>query len=293
MNERKAYSYEVAFKGNRREIYSSPQDIKRGVRVIVNVEKGIDSGTVSTSKQISETAAQNLPKIQRVAAKEDLERIARNVEKEKNAYRLCKQKIAEYNLDMKLIGAELQFDGGKLTFFFTSPQRVDFRELVKALAGIYHTRIDLRQVGSRDEARIVSGVGPCGRALCCSSCVKTCKEVSSQYAKDQQLSMNPLKITGNCDRYLCCLAYEQESYIDAYTRIPRAGSLFTPENRSQKGEVIFVDIFKERIQVKFVVKNKDEKPTTQYEWFDLQQINVGKVEENKIIHAKGKENAAQ
>jgi len=289
-NESKTYSYEVSFKGNRREVYSFPQEIKRQNRVIVNVEKGLDSGIVSTSKQILESAAGSLPKIQRVATKEDLERVARNNEKEKNACRLCKQKIAEYNLDMKLVAAEMQFDGGKLTFYFTSPQRVDFRELVKSLAGIYHTRIDLRQVGARDEARIVSGIGPCGRELCCSSCTKGYKEVSSQHAKDQQLSMNPTKITGNCDRYLCCLAYEEESYLDAYTRIPRAGSYFTPENQQKRGEVIFVDIFKERIQVKFLIKNKDEKPTTQYEWFNLEQVNAGKVEEARNYQSKGKEN---
>jgi cell fate regulator YaaT (PSP1 superfamily) len=114
--------------------------------------------------------------------------------------------------------------------------------------------------------------------------------VSSQHEKDQQLSMNPTKITGNCDRYLCCLAYEEESYLDAYTRIPRAGSYFTPENQQKRGEVIFVDIFKERIQVKFLIKNKDEKPTTQYEWFNLEQVNAGKVEEARNYQSKGKEN---
>ncbi|MCL2845778.1 MAG: stage 0 sporulation protein [Chitinivibrionia bacterium] len=294
MNENKMHSYEVSFRGNRREIYCSSEEIRRGNRVIVNIDKGFDAGTVSTSKKISEEEAKNLPKIQRVATQDDIERIARNKEKEKNAARLCKQKIVEYNLDMKLVSAELQFDGGKLTFYFTSPQRVDFRELVKSLAGIYHTRIDLRQVSARDEARIVSGVGPCGRALCCSSCScsKGQKEVSSQYAKDQQLSMNPTKITGNCDRYLCCLAYEEDVYLEAYTRIPRAGSHFTPENRTHRGEVVFVDIFKERIQVKFYIKNKDEKATTQYEWFNLEQIKAGKVEEPKNYQSKGKENGA-
>ncbi|MCL1947941.1 MAG: stage 0 sporulation protein, partial [Chitinivibrionia bacterium] len=220
---------------------------------------------------------------------EDLERISRNHEKEKNAFRICKERIIEYKLDMKLVGVEMQFDGGKLTFYFTSPQRVDFRELVKTLAGIYNTRIDLRQIGVRDETRIISGIGACGRTQCCSACMSGFKEISPQYAKDQQLSMNAVKNCGNCGRYLCCLAFEEDSYIEAYKRIPRAGSYFTSAEQ-KRGEVVFVDIFKERIQVKFIVKNKDEKPTTQYEWFDMEQIKSGKVEEIRHFQQKGKEN---
>jgi len=281
MNESKLYSYEVSFKGNRREVYYSDLEIKRGSFVIVNAEKGLDAGKVSTNKKISAEEAKKIPKIQRAATPEDIERITRNGEKEKNAFRLCKERIIEYKLDMKLVEVEMQFDGGKLTFYFTSPQRVDFRELVKSLAGIYHTRIDLRQIGARDEARLISGLGPCGRVLCCSSNISEFKEITAQHAKDQQLSMNPTKISGNCGRYLCCLDYEHECYLDAYTRIPRSGSGFTTES-GKKGEVVFVDIFKERIQVKFVERNgKDEKPTTKYEWFDTEQIKAGKVDEAK------------
>ena len=290
MNESKLYSYEVSFKGNRRNVYCSQHKIKRGDYVIVNVEKGLDAGKVSIPKTVSANDAKNLPKIQRIATREDLERIGRNREKEKNAFLLCKKRIIEYKLDMKLVGVEMQFDGGKLTFYFTSPQRVDFRELVKTLAGIYNTRIDLRQIGVRDETRIISGIGACGRVQCCSSCMTAgFKEIGAQYAKDQQLSMNPIKNTGNCGRYLCCLAFEEDSYLEAYTRIPRAGSYFTTADK-KRGEVIFVDIFRERIQVKFIVKNKDEKPTTQYEWFDMEQIKSGKVEEAKHFQQKGKEN---
>lgn len=279
MNESKLYSFEVSFKGNRREVYYSETEIKRETVVIVNVDKGLDAGKVSTSKTVSEEEAKKLPKIQRVATNEDIERIARNGEKEKNAFRLCKERIIEYNLDMKLVEVEMQFDGGKLTFYFTSPQRVDFRELVKSLAGIYHTRIDLRQIGARDEARLISGIGPCGRVQCCSSSMTEFTEITAQHAKDQQLSMNPVKISGNCGRYLCCLAFEEECYLDAYTRIPRSGSYFTT-NGGKRGEVVFVDIFKERIQVKFIERNgKEEKPTTKFEWFDTEQIKAGKVEE--------------
>lgn len=292
MNEEKLYSYEVIFKGNRRELYCTNLEITRGNFVIVNIEKGLNSGKVSTSKVISAEEAGNLPKIQRVATQEDMERIARNTEKEKNAFRLAKKRIIEYNLEMKLVEVEMQFDGGKLTFYFTSPTRVDFRELVKSLAGIYHTRIDLRQIGSRDEARLISGLGPCGRVQCCSSCINEFKEITPQHAKDQQLSMNPIKISGNCGRYLCCLSFEEECYLDAYTRIPRAGSGFTTAE-GKRGEVVFVDIFKERIQVKFVERNeKDEKPITKYEWFDTEQIKAGKVEETKPF-IPNKKNANQ
>jgi len=289
MSEQKLYSYEVSFKGNRREVYYSDLEVKRGNYVIVNVEKGLDKGKVSTSKVVSAEEAKNLPKIQRIATQEDIERIARNSEKEKNAFRLAKERIIEYKLEMKLVEVEMQFDGGKLTFYFTSPNRVDFRELVKSLAGIYHTRIDLRQIGARDEARLISGIGPCGRVQCCSSSMSEFTEITAQHAKDQQLSMNPIKISGNCGRYLCCLNFEEECYLDAYTRIPRAGSGFTTEG-GKKGEVVFVDIFKERIQVKFVERNgKDEKPTTKYEWFETEQIKAGKVEEAKqfIPNKKG------
>jgi len=292
----KLYSYEVTFKGNRREIYAANSEIKRESFVVVNVEKGLDAGKVSTSKPLDEKDAEALPRIQRVATQEDIERISRNNEKEKNAFLFCKEKIAELKLEMKLVEVEMRFDGGKLTFYFTSPQRVDFRELVKALAGIYHTRIDLRQIGARDEARLISGIGPCGRVQCCSSCMSGFKEITAQQAKDQQLSINPVKISGNCGRYICCLAFEEECYLDAYTKIPRAGSYFTEQN-GKKGEVVFVDIFKERVQVKFFEKIGNEKPTVKYEWFDREQIKAGKCEESKQNAAssksderKGKEN---
>ena len=285
MNEKtKWYSYEVSSKGNRREVYVCDQEIKRGTVVIVNiggVEKGFDSGKVSTFKTISAKDAEAFGKIQRIATKEDIERIARNKEKESNAFKICKEKIIEHNLDMKLVTVEMRFDGGKLTFYFTSPQRVDFRELVKSLAGIYHTRIDLRQIGAKEEARLISGIGPCGRVLCCSSCMKEFVEVNAQYAKDQQLSANPIKTSGNCGRYLCCLAFEEECYIDAYKRgIPRAGTFFTPA-AGKRGEVVFVDIFKERIQVKFTEKTENEKPASRYEWFSLEQIKSGTCEDTK------------
>ena len=284
----KLYFYEVFFKGNRRETCISGQEIKHGTVVIVSAEKGFDSGKISASKIISEEKAKSFPKIHRIATQEDIERISRNAEKEKNAFRLCKERIVEHNLDMKLVGVEMRFDGGKLTFYFTSPQRVDFRELVKSLAGIYHTRIDLRQIGAREEARFISGIGPCGRIQCCSSCCMTdFKEITAQQAKDQQLSMNPLKNSGNCGRYLCCLTFEEECYIDAYTRVPRAGTFFTPEG-GKKGEVIFVDIFKERIQVKFIERNGNEKPISKYEWFDLEQIKAGKCESDDIKNERKK-----
>jgi cell fate regulator YaaT (PSP1 superfamily) len=254
--------------------------MRRGSIVIVSVEKGFDYGKISISKTISEKEAETLPKIQRVATQEDIERISRNSEKEKNAFRLCKERIIEHKLEMKLVEVEMQFDGSKLTFYFTSPQRVDFRELVKSLAGIYHTRIDLRQIGARDEARLISGIGPCGRVQCCSSCMNGFKEITAQQAKDQQLSINPVKISGNCGRYICCLAFEEECYLDAYTKIPRAGTSFTAQN-GKKGEVVFVDIFKERVQVKFLEKIANEKPSVRYEWFSVEQIKAGKCDEPK------------
>ncbi|ERP30803.1 PSP1 domain-containing protein [Chitinivibrio alkaliphilus] len=211
--------------------------------------------------------------IRRSATDADLLRAAEYRTKEETAFRICKDKIVDHGLNMKLVDVEYQFGGGKITFYFTADQRVDFRALVKTLAGEFRTRIELRQIGVRDAAKLINGVGICGRPQCCSSFMREFDQISTQLAKDQQLTLNPAKISGNCGRLLCCLNFEEDAYLKAYQELPRSGASFTDAG-GKEGTVIFVDIFKKRIHVRRFVKGM-----SQFEWYSHEEILKGSVNE--------------
>ena len=200
--------------------------------VIVETARGTEYGTVviSPTEVPEEKAHGPLKKVIRMATPDDDERERTNREKEKDAYRTCKKKIAEHGLDMKLIGAEYTFDNSKLLFYFTAEGRIDFRELVKDLAGIFRTRIELRQIGVRDETKLLGGVGSCGRPLCCHTWLNEFAPVSIKMAKDQNLSLNPTKISGTCGRLMCCLKNEAETYAYLNRDLPGKGDFAMAED---------------------------------------------------------------
>ncbi len=191
-------------------------DLKEMDRVIVESEEGLGFGTVKTISPAppSEISAKGLKKVVRRATEEDLMQVARNREKETDAFRLCREKIEQKGLQMKLVNVEYLFDGSKAIFYFTAEERVDFRELVRELAGQLHTRIEMRQIGVRDEAKMKGWIGPCGRLLCCSTWIKSFEPVSIKMAKAQGLSLNPANISGMCGRLMCCLSFEYRNYVD-------------------------------------------------------------------------------
>ena len=206
----------VRFKEVGKVYYFDPDGhiLKKGNRVIVETVRGVECGEVAMdNREIDdEQIVKPLKKLIRIADEKDIEQFHANKAKEKDAFAICQQKIANHGLDMKLVDVEYTFDGGKVLFYFTADGRVDFRELVKDLAGVFHTRIELRQIGVRDEAKMLGGLGICGRPFCCSQFLDDFHPVSIKMAKEQGLSLNPTKISGTCGRLLCCLKYEQESY---------------------------------------------------------------------------------
>jgi cell fate regulator YaaT (PSP1 superfamily) len=243
--------YLVEFKGSRREVFANPNCL--GIRpsdyVVVQAERGEDLGKVSKKVQKeTEESVRKPQNILRKATDEDLKKLIANREKEMECFKECQRMIAEKDLEMKLVDVELQFDNNKLTFFFTAEKRVDFRELVKELAATYKTRIELRQIGVRDEAKRIGGFGVCGLPLCCSSFLRDFEPISTQLAREQNLSLNPAKISGNCGRLLCCLLYEKKLYQESLPHYPKIGSKF----KTEKGEGVVdkISIFKEQIVVK-------------------------------------------
>ena len=214
--------------------------LRQGDRVIVETSRGVECGEVMMiNREIDEESVpQPLKKLIRLATNEDLARIAENAAKEKTAYQICARKIEAHKLDMKLVSVEYTFDNSKLLFSFTADGRIDFRELVKDLASVFRTRIELRQIGVRDEAKMLGGIGICGRPFCCASFLSGFQPVSIKMAKEQGLSLNPVKISGACGRLMCCLKYEQEAYTDLLRSTPPIGSLVsTPEGRGVVTEV--------------------------------------------------------
>lgn len=243
----------VGFKGNRKEIYINPEEIALNVGdyVIVEADKGIDLGKVHQMGRLVVVKSRNgdLKKILRKATREEIDKLWENREKEITAYFVCKQKIKKHNLNMKLVDVEFQFDNKKVTFYFTSDRRVDFRELVKDLAAKYRTRIEMRQIGVRDEAKRIGGVGVCGRELCCSSYLHNFAPITTQHARDQMLPMNPAKLAGNCGRLKCCFNYERDLYQEELSKYPvLEQEVMTP---SGKGKVIKIDIFQKVVSVLF------------------------------------------
>ena len=221
-----------------------------GDHVIIDTARGPEYGYCTSGNHIisrKDIVAPLRPVI-RIASEEDERIAAENQAKEKKAYEVCMQKIEEHELDMQLVSAECAFDGSRILFFFTADERVDFRELVKNLASIFHTRIELRQIGVRDKAKMVGGLGICGRPFCCASFLDDFQPVSIKMAKTQNLSLNPTKISGTCGRLMCCLKYEQDAYEDLLRTAPKADSFVdTPEGR---GTVIEVDLLRQRVKVK-------------------------------------------
>ena len=232
-------------------------DIHAGMHVIVETARGVEMGTVMTEpKGVSEEEViQPLKPVIRIATEADEKTVAKNREKEKDAFRICLEKIAKHKLDMKLVEAEYTFDNNKLLFYFTADGRIDFRELVKDLAAVFRTRIELRQIGVRDETKIMGGIGICGRALCCNTYLSEFAPVSIKMAKEQNLSLNPTKISGVCGRLMCCLKNEEETYEYLNSRLPGIGD-------GLKGEVSSVNVLRQMVKV--LVEVDDEKELREY-----------------------------
>lgn len=238
-------------------------DLKAGMHVIVETARGVELGTVMTDpKEVSEEEViQPLKPVIRIATEADEKTIIKNREKEKEAFRICLEKIAKHKLDMKLVEAEYTFDNNKLLFYFTADGRIDFRELVKDLAAVFRTRIELRQIGVRDETKIMGGIGICGRALCCHSYLSEFAPVSIKMAKEQNLSLNPTKISGVCGRLMCCLKNEEETYEYLNSRLPNAGDYVTTDD-GLRGEVSSVNVLRQMVKV--LVEVDDEKELRDY-----------------------------
>ena len=243
---------DIQFRPGQKIYYFDPAGIpcKPNDHVIIDTARGPEYGTcVSGVHTIpSKDVVAPLRAVLRLATAHDEKIAADNHAKEKKAYEVCMQKIAEHQLDMQLVSAECAFDGSKILFFFTADERVDFRELVKNLASVFHTRIELRQIGVRDKAKMVGGLGICGRPFCCASFLDDFQPVSIKMAKTQNLSLNPTKISGTCGRLMCCLKYEQDAYEDLLRTSPKAESFVdTPEGR---GTVTEVDLLRQRVKVR-------------------------------------------
>ncbi|SHE45496.1 PSP1 domain-containing protein [Clostridium fallax] len=249
----------VRFKKAGKIYYFDPKDIeiKKDDNVIVETARGIEFGQcVIQQKEISEEEiVAPLKAVLRVADESDIKKHQENKAKEKDAFDICLKKIEEHGLTMKLIDVEYTFDNNKVIFYFTADGRVDFRELVKDLATIFKTRIELRQIGVRDEAKMIGGLGPCGRSMCCSSFLGDFASVSIKMAKEQNLSLNPTKISGICGRLMCCLNYEQDTYEQIRKRLPKVGSVV--ETELGKGEVISNSVVKESVKVKLSLKDEE------------------------------------
>lgn len=242
--------------------------IKSGDHVIVETARGVEYGTVVGGiREIKdEEVSQPLKPVLRIATKDDDEKEAANRLKEKDAFQICLEKIKKHGLEMKLIDAEYTFDNNKVLFYFTADGRIDFRELVKDLAAVFKTRIELRQIGVRDETKIRGGIGICGRPLCCHTHLSEFVPVSIKMAKEQNLSLNPTKISGVCGRLMCCLKHEEETYEYLNKKLPNIGD-FVTTNDGLKGEVQSVNVLRQLVKV--IVDVNDEKEIQEYHVDDL------------------------
>ncbi len=261
----------VRFRTAGKIYYFGPKDfqIEVGDKVVVETARGVELGTVAVGpKEVpDEEVVQPLKSVQRLATEEDLKKIEKNKEKEKEAFKICQEKIKKHNLEMKLVDAEYTFDNNKLLFYFTADGRIDFRELVKDLASVFRTRIELRQIGVRDETKTLGGIGICGRALCCTTYLTDFVPVSIKMAKEQNLSLNPTKISGVCGRLMCCLKNEQETYEYLNAQLPNVGDMVkTPEGI--KGQVKSVNVLRQLVKV--VIEQNDTKEEREYAVKELQ-----------------------
>ena len=260
----------VRFRTAGKVYYFGPKnlELKLGDHVVVETARGVEMGTVAVEpKDVpDDEVVQPLKTVQRIATEDDIKRAEKNKEKEKEAFKVCQEKIKKHKLDMKLVDAEYTFDNNKLLFYFTADGRIDFRELVKDLASVFRTRIELRQIGVRDETKMMGGIGICGRPLCCSSYLTDFVPVSIKMAKEQNLSLNPTKISGVCGRLMCCLKNEQETYEYLNSQLPNVGdTVTTPEGI--RGQVKSVSVLRQRVKV--VIEQNDTKEEREYQVTDL------------------------
>ena len=270
---------DIQFRPGQKVYFFDPdgKTIQAGDHVIMDTARGAEYGTCTGGNHMvaAKEVVAPLRKILRKATAQDEKTAADNRVREKRAFDVCTQKIAEFGLDMQLVSAEAAFDGGKILFYFTADERVDFRELVKSLASVFHTRIELRQIGVRDKAKMVGGLGICGRPFCCASFLDDFQPVSIKMAKTQNLSLNPTKISGTCGRLMCCLKYEQDAYEDLIRTSPKAESFVdTPEGR---GTVVEVDLLRQRVKVRM-----EENPETVsvFANTDIAVLRSGKARQN-------------
>jgi cell fate regulator YaaT (PSP1 superfamily) len=256
-------------------------DIKKGSHVIVETARGIEYGTVvGDVKEVEDDkVVAPLKSVLRIATEKDDEQEKKNKEKEKDAFKICLEKIKKHGLEMKLIDAEYTFDNNKVLFYFTADGRVDFRELVKDLASVFKTRIELRQIGVRDETKIRGGIGICGRPLCCHTHQSDFIPVSIKMAKEQNLSLNPTKISGVCGRLMCCLKHEEDTYEEINKRLPNVGDYVTTPD-GLKGEVHSVNVLRELVKV--IVEENDEKEIHEYKASDLRFKKRFKKDKEKL-----------
>ncbi len=266
----------VRFKSTGKIYYFSPGEktIERGERVIVETSRGVECGEVVVpNHQVrDENLVAPVKEIIRIATPNDLRIAEQNRQKEKNAMKICRAKIAAHKLDMKLVDVECTFDNNKMLFYFTAENRVDFRELVKDLAAVFRTRIELRQIGVRDEAKMLGGLGVCGRPFCCKNHLNDFQPVSIKMAKEQGLSLNPTKISGTCGRLMCCLKYEQDCYEELLKVTPKAGAYVkTPEF---KGYVEEVNLLTGMLKVK---REKSDDPPVTISKNDVEVIRDGRI----------------
>ncbi|MBC7764917.1 MAG: stage 0 sporulation family protein [Hyphomonadaceae bacterium] len=248
----------IRFKRVGKIYYFDPDNLEfqKSDRVIVETARGVECGEVVVSNREvpDDDIVAPLKKVMRIATQEDLVQLEQNKSREKEAFTTCLAKIREHKLEMKLIDAEYTFDGNKVLFYFTADGRVDFRNLVKDLALIFRTRIELRQIGVRDEAKMLGGLGICGRTLCCSTFLGEFEPVSIKMAKEQGLSLNPTKISGTCGRLMCCLKNEQDSYEDAIRRLPKVGAIVSTDQGN--GIVVDVNLLRETLKLKLDKDNE-------------------------------------
>ena len=268
----------VTFKPGGKVYYFAPGRGKYevGKGVVVETARGTEYATVALGRteMPEEKLTSPLKPVIRAASPRDEEMHRKAVERRAGAFKTVREKIEKFNLDMKLIDCEFAFDGSKAIFYYSSPQRVDFRELVKELSSVFHMRIELRQVGIRDEIKLMGGIAPCGRECCCSSCMPNIKKVSIKMAKNQGLSLNPQKISGLCGRLMCCLEYENDYYADACRRVPKLGSeVGTPAG---KGTVVNIDMLKMKVRVRIEDKQKDSVTFNDY---DVEQLKFRRPKE--------------
>ena len=278
----------VRFKRPGKVYFFDPGNLHVNIKtkVVVETSLGEEIGEVVAKKKLLPNVQLSTPlkKIIRIANNKDLKHYDENKKKEQEAFKICEDKIKKLKLDMHLTGVEYSFDNSKLLFYFTADGRIDFRELVKELAAIFKTRIELRQIGVRDEVKRIGGNGVCGRELCCCSFLNNFETVSIKMAKEQNMSLNPSKISGNCGRLMCCLKYEQEVYEDKLKHLPQIGAIV----RSEDGEGIVdsIETLKEIVKVKF----KDDNDETYYKRYKSEDLKVIKNGSSNIVNEEEQEN---